>query len=86
MTAFPIFSDPGHGWLVATDKQLARAGLTPQSFSRYSYKNGNKFYLEEDYDMALFLTAWTKATGKSYKFKEYSGNKRSRIRNYESIY
>jgi hypothetical protein len=85
MTTFPIFVDPGHGWLVATDKQLKRAGLAPTDFSGFSYKRGNRFYLEEDCDLDLFLTAWTKKVKKPYKFKEYHGNKSSRIRNYERI-
>ncbi len=85
MAIFPVFSDPGHGWLKVSRAQLKRAGLSEKAFSEYSYKRGESFYLEEDCDAAVFITAWSKATGKSYGFKEYHGNKQSRIRNYERI-
>lgn len=85
MTCFPFYADPGHGWLKVTRAQLTRAGLSETDFSVCSYKRGETFYLEQDSDASLFITAWTKKTGKSYSFKQYHGNKSSRIRNYEGI-
>jgi hypothetical protein len=51
-------TDPGHGWLLVTTGQLAEVDLTPDAFSRYSYRQGDVLALEEDCDMAVFLSAY----------------------------
>ena len=51
-------TDPGHGWLLVTTGQLAEVDLTPDAFSRYSYRQGDVLALEEDCDMAVFLNAY----------------------------
>ena len=53
-----FITDPGHGWLLVTTGQLAEVDLTPDAFSRYSYQHGDVLALEEDCDMAVFLTAY----------------------------
>jgi len=64
-------SDPGHGWLIVSRKQLDLVGLQPSDFSSYSYQNSEvnptHFALEvvpsltamridEDCDAGLFLS------------------------------
>jgi hypothetical protein len=56
--AIKFISDPGHGWLEVTTQACAAVGLTAQSFSRYSYRKGNTFYLEEDCDANVFMHAF----------------------------
>ena len=53
-------SDAGHGWLEVTLQQITDAGLTPASFSAYSYRDRDKFYLEEDCDASRFLDKYKK--------------------------
>ena len=57
------FTDPGHGWLEVTTVDLDNVSLRPSDFSGYSYRQGNKFYLEEDVDMPMFINAWRAAKG-----------------------
>lgn len=51
-------TDPAHGWLIVTEGQLEEVQLTPDAFSRYSYRNGDLLALEEDCDMSRFLEAY----------------------------
>ena len=53
-----FITDPGHGWLLVTTGQLEEVGLSPDAFSRYSYRQGDVLALEEDCDMAIFLNAY----------------------------
>lgn len=85
MTTFRVYSDPGHGWLKVSARQLEMAGLSEKNISVFSFKRGTKYFLEEDSDASLFLTSWAKTVKKPYKFKESNSNKRSKIRNYESV-
>ena len=55
--------DPGHGWLEVTDGMLADVGLGYLDFTRYSYKDGHRLYLEEDCDMAKFMHAYKNKHG-----------------------
>ena len=54
-TIINYHSDPGHGWIEVSLKQIQSAGLMPKDFSMYSYRKGSKFYLEEDCDAPKFL-------------------------------
>ena len=54
-----FITDPGHGWLLVTTGQLAEVGLTPDAFSRFSYRQGDVLALEEDCDLGVFLEAYT---------------------------
>lgn len=57
-TTFVFHSDPGHGWLQVDWTQLKDVGLNPTDFSRYSYRQRNTFYLEEDCDAPKFIKAY----------------------------
>jgi hypothetical protein len=70
-TTFTFHSDPSHGWLEVDWTDLKRLGLNPTDFSRYSYRNGNTFYLEEDCDAPKFIAAYeTKHGRNSFRFEE----------------
>lgn len=49
-------SDPGHGWLQVPKNLMNRLGIT-KAISDYSYYDKNNVFLEEDYDLGLFLQA-----------------------------
>lgn len=51
-----FYSDPGHGWLAVNYDELVELGIQDK-ISRYSYRQGNTVYLEEDCDMAEFMNA-----------------------------
>ena len=55
---FAFITDPAHGWLLVTVGQVAEVGLTPASFSSYSYRLDDVLALEEDCDAAIFLNAY----------------------------
>jgi hypothetical protein len=61
---FKYISDPGHGWLQVNWTDLQALSLKPKSFSRYSYRRGNTFYLEEDCDAAVFVEAYKAQHGR----------------------
>ncbi len=62
--------DPGHGWLEVTDGMLADVGLGYLDFTRYSYKDGHRLYLEEDCDMGKFMFAYMAKYGIDPVLKE----------------
>lgn len=49
-------TDAGHGWLEVHKDELELFGIANE-VSSYSYKQGNKVYLEEDCDAGLFINA-----------------------------
>lgn len=53
---FRFISDPGHGWLEVPMQLIDLLGIKDQ-ISRYSYRQGNMAYLEEDCDAAEFMRA-----------------------------
>lgn len=63
MQTFPFHSDPGHGWLEVNAADAASVGLSPQSFSKYSYQDGATMYLEEDCDAPKFVRVWERHHG-----------------------
>ena len=68
---FTFYTDPGHGWLQVSAADLRALCLTPQSFSRYSYrKAADLFYLEEDCDAPKFLAAWEAKHGRKPDIKD----------------
>ena len=75
-----FFSDPGHGWARVKRAELIKFGIE-NDISTYSYQRGEFAYLEEDCDLGVYLEA-LKKHGYTYKFKEYTTNKRSKIRSY----
>lgn len=63
VNSFTFFSDPGHAWLCVPKAFLPLVGLTVESFSEYSYRDGNHVYLEEEVDAAKFLGMYKKKYG-----------------------
>ena len=49
-------TDAGHGWLEVHKDELKLFGIADK-ISNYSYKRGDKVYLEEDCDAGLFINA-----------------------------
>ena len=49
-------TDPGHGWLSVPRTMLEALEITNQ-ISHSSYQHGNRVYLEEDCDAAVFVDA-----------------------------
>ena len=88
-------SDCGHGWLEVTYKEIESLGIADR-ISCFSYRKGNKVYLEEDCDMDRFFRA---KYGEDYQkdraiqemlrniipFQNYKGEARG-IRNSASFY
>lgn len=55
------FTDPGHGWLSVSHRDLLRLGIAHE-ISHFSYMNATRAFLEEDRDAGIFLDA-AKARG-----------------------
>lgn len=82
---FTVYSDPGHAWGAVSIADAEKVGLKPADFSNFSYRRGDTLYLEEDGDLTKFAAAFKAQHGVQPKWRERQSNKRSRIRNYESI-
>ena len=50
-------TDPGHGWLETTIQELMKYGIH-NKVSKYSYRDGDRVFLEEDCDAGLLLRAY----------------------------
>ena len=63
---YTYFTDPGHGWLRVTRKELVNLGID-KDITPYSYARGAWVYLEEDCDMATFMRAkgWLQDNGRA---------------------
>jgi hypothetical protein len=82
---FTFHTDAGHGWIEVDWTDLKAASLNPSDFSRYSYRQRNTFYLEEDCDASKFIAAWQEQTGQHAEFRDaYMG--RSFIRQLSAIH
>ncbi len=81
---FTFHTDPGHGWLEVTLADMLAVGLEPHSFSRYSYRKGPLFFLEEDCDASKFVAAYERVYGCKPEFCD-SYKERTPIRNFPSI-
>lgn len=81
MKPLTFYSDNGHGWLQVTPQACWDIGLDCDSFSKYSYRDREHFYLEEDCDAAKFIAAFQNEYGIEPRFKEYHVHGRSPIRN-----
>ena len=78
MTRYNFHSDPGHGWLEVGRDELAMLKIA-DAISSYSYQRGDKVYLEEDCDAALFINA-LKNLGVKFIFNIVTSNNDSPIR------
>ena len=79
-----FYSDPGHGWLEVPVQLLADLGIKDK-VSRYSYRKGEKAYLEEDCDCSLFMQAM-KNIGLTVEFRDVVENESSFIRRLQKFY
>ena len=61
-------TDPGHGWLETTIQELMKYGIH-NKVSQYSYRDGDRVFLEEDCDASLLLAAY-KERGVVYSVTE----------------
>jgi len=78
-----LHSDPGHAWLQVEREELQRLGID-QKISLFSYQNGNLVYLEEDCDLAVFVSAKNRH-GEEFKINEtrhHCRSKYSKVRSY----
>jgi hypothetical protein len=60
---FNYHTDAGHGWLEVSLSECLANGLTPEDFSRFSYRSGDALFLEEDCDACVFDKAYQKTQG-----------------------
>jgi hypothetical protein len=75
-----FYQDPGHGWLAVNQQMLTELGIT-NKITRYSYKQDETVYLEEDCDMPTFLRALAVQKGQYVEYVNHYNNDRSPIRN-----
>ncbi len=61
---FKFHEDPGHGWLEVPKSESYAIGIAAAQYSRFSYREGDTFYLEEDCDAPRFIRAWQAKHGK----------------------
>lgn len=50
-----FYEDPTHGWLEVHKDEILEVGIE-NDITSCSYVNGDYVYLEEDYDIGLFLS------------------------------
>ena len=85
---FTMYSDPGHGWLQVSVRDVRAAGLHARDFSVYSYAAGRgddaTYYLEEDCDAPKFVAAWKDKVG-AIRFDEKHSDKPSFVRGLRSL-
>ena len=78
MTTYNFHTDAGHGWLEVSREELAMLHID-DAISAYSYQAGDKVYLEEDCDAALFVDALANL-GVKFTFNTVTSNGDSPIR------
>jgi hypothetical protein len=83
---FIFHYDGGHGWLEVPAQAFRDLGLMALDFSRYSYRHGNTFYLEEDCDATKFITMFFRRYGQNPAIKEINDGYNSPIRSYARIH
>ena len=76
-----FYSDPSHGWLQVPHDLINQLGIG-NKITRYSYRDQDCAYLEEDCDLSLFMQV-AKANGLSITFHERNFNHDCAIRNYQ---
>jgi hypothetical protein len=78
---YDFFSDPCHGWIKVTRKQLFDLHIA-YKITRCSYQRNDHVYLEEDCDATTFSNAMENL-GFLLRFRSHIADKQSKIRNYE---
>lgn len=56
MIELHFYDDPGHGWLKTTVEILEEYGIS-EEVSRYSFREGDNVWLEEDIDAPKLINA-----------------------------
>jgi len=67
---FNYHTDASHGWLEVSLSECLANGLTPEDFSRFSYRSEETLFLEEDCDMPLFAKAYQKLHGQPIETRD----------------
>ena len=85
---FTFHTDPGHGWLEVSIRDVQALGLHSLDFTHYSYvsHDGTKLYLEEDCDASHFLQAYKAKYGQEAIVHERNVNRDSFIRSLPNNY
>jgi hypothetical protein len=78
---FTFYSDPSHGWAQIPHQFINDLGIEGK-ITRYSYKDNDCAYLEEDCDLGLFMQK-AKEKGWIITFIERNFNHDCAIRNYQ---
>jgi hypothetical protein len=78
-----FYADSSHGWAEVSVSLIKELGIADK-ISTYSYMRKDMAYLEEDYDLSVFLMA-LKAKGVKPEFVEIYTNNDSPVRGYQSF-
>lgn len=84
MRKFKFHYDAGHGWLQVHLNDLQDIGLAPADFTRFSYRNGDWLYLEEDLDAGTFIREWERKFDE-FRVHHIDDGYNSPIRNFERL-
>ena len=84
-TKFKFWNDPGHGWMEVSTAELAKAGLSLKDITVFSYRKGDRLFLEEDVDATTFIHAWRAKVGE-IEFDERHTNNDSFIRRLPGVH
>ena len=79
--SYVFHTDPSHGWLEVDKDELSLFNIADK-ISSYSYKLGNKVFLEEDCDAGLFINA-LENKGIKFTYTTISSNTDSIVRTYK---
>jgi len=79
--SYVFHTDPGHGWLEVDKDELSLFNIADK-ISSYSYKLGNKVFLEEDCDTGLFINA-LENKGIKFTYTTINSNTDSIVRTYK---
>jgi hypothetical protein len=79
--SYVFHTDPGHGWLEVDKDELSLFNIADK-ISSYSYKLGNKVFLEEDCDAGLFINA-LENKGIKFTYTTINSNTDSIVRTYK---
>jgi hypothetical protein len=79
--SYVFHTDPSHGWLEVDKDELSLFNIADK-ISSYSYKLGNKVFLEEDCDAGLFINA-LENKGIKFTYTTINSNTDSIVRTYK---
>ena len=79
---YKFYADAGHAWLAVKTSELHELDIYGD-ITLYSYVKGQTTYLEEDYDMHLFVKAYEAKYGKKLEIKYVNHGDVSPIRSYQ---